>query len=286
MSHDTRPQQPPGRPLLLYQPEHHTSIPAVPGDRLRGSPALPIAKAVCAVFADLLYPRVCCGCDALLAPGLRAEFCTSCLSRIRPLGEPACRRCGLPGPTSAEPACPLCIADPPAFTRVRSWAYYSTDSEEKNPMARALWALKYARRLDIGHRVARVFASQLPFRPGEHELVVPVPLDPARLRWRGFNHATILAVPVARHLGAALCPRALRRTRPTPPQVSLPQAERHANVRGAFAVGERRRIVDRQVLVVDDVYTTGATAGECAVVLRAAGALSVDVVTVARAVLS
>lgn len=259
---------------------------SVSASHLRGLPALPIAKALWTIFADLLYPRGCCGCGMFLTPGARAEFCPLCASRIRLLTEPACARCGLPRLVSAELTCSRCITSPPAFSRARSWAYYSSDSRERNPIAAALWALKYRRRLDIGHRLARMFASQLPLAPGEHEVIVPVPLDSRRLRWRGFNHTMILAVPVARQLGALLCPRALRRTRATPPQVALPQSERQLNVRGAFAVGDSRHIVGRRVLLLDDVYTTGATAGECAKVLRRAGAARIDVVTVARAVLS
>jgi ComF family protein len=151
-------------------------------------------------------------------------------------------------------------------------------------LARALWALKYRGRLDVGRRLARVLADHVPFEATEHDLVLPVPLHKARLRERGFNHACILAAAVARRFRKPLGLRALRRIRPTQSQVSLPEASRTSNVRGAFAVTDPAAIEGRRVVLVDDVYTTGATVAECAVVLRRAGAAAVDVLTLARAV--
>jgi ComF family protein len=120
--------------------------------------------------------------------------------------------------------------------------------------------------------------------PGE--LIVPIPLHPRRLRQRGFNQAVLLARPLGRMLGIATYPRVLKRVRNTPPQVNLKPEERRKNVRGAFAVSERQRVYGREVIVVDDVYTTGATVQECAKVLKKAGAEAVHVLTLARAVSS
>jgi ComF family protein len=232
---------------------------------------------------DLLYPRECCGCGGMLPFGDRDEFCPECTSRIRVLREPLCRVCGGPVVTPTQLPCGGCHQRPPLFRRARSWAYYSTDSEEKNPVARALWALKYHGRVDIGWRLGAALARQCPFVPGEHDVVVPVPLHPARVRHRGFNQAWMLAVPVARRLGAPVAGMILRRLRPTASQVTLPERDRLRNVRGAFAVHAQKSLTGRRVLLVDDVFTTGATVTECARALGTASAASVDALTVARA---
>jgi len=151
-------------------------------------------------------------------------------------------------------------------------------------VARALWALKYHGRLDIAWRLGGVLGRQCPFDPGEHDVVVPVPLHPARLRRRGFNQAWVLATPVARRLGAPIAGTVLRRIRPTTSQVALPERDRRRNVRGAFAVVSRRPLDGVRILLVDDVFTTGATVAECVRALRSASAGAVDALTVARAV--
>jgi ComF family protein len=115
------------------------------------------------------------------------------------------------------------------------------------------------------------------------DVVVPVPLGPGRHRRRGYNQACLLASSVARHLGLAFAPRGLRRVRDPGPQDRRGRADRLARVRGCFAPGRPSSVQGRRVLLVDDVVTTGATAGECARVLLAAGAASVDVLSLARA---
>ncbi|HEV8713562.1 MAG TPA: ComF family protein [Candidatus Binatia bacterium] len=117
-----------------------------------------------------------------------------------------------------------------------------------------------------------------------YDLIVPVPLHPDRLRWRGFNQSLILARAVGCARQLTVDPFLLERIRPTVPQTQLSASERRANVRGAFAVRATERLEEKRVLLVDDVYTSGATVEECAKVLYRAGAEVVDVFTLARAV--
>jgi ComF family protein len=138
--------------------------------------------------------------------------------------------------------------------------------------------------MDIGWRLGGVLGRVCPFAAGEHDIVVPVPLHAARLRRRGFNQAWMLAMPVARRLRVPIAGTILRRIRPTTSQVALPERARRQNVRDAFAAVPRRPLDGLRVLLVDDVFTTGATVAECARVLCAARAGAVDVLTLARAV--
>jgi len=124
--------------------------------------------------------------------------------------------------------------------------------------------------------------DQLPVSPDDYEVVIPVPLHWRRLWWRGFNQAALLAAEVAHRLDLPLDTTAMSRRRFTTPQTSRHHDERIKNVRRAFTVTHPERIENRRVLIVDDVMTTGATVDECARVLIAAGALSVDVFTLAR----
>jgi ComF family protein len=113
--------------------------------------------------------------------------------------------------------------------------------------------------------------------------LIPVPLHPERLRWRGFNQSLLLSRPLARAWNVPVDPFVLRRRRATPPQVGLDERARRLNVGGAFAVAEGASLKDLGVLLIDDVFTTGATVNECAITLRRAGAARVDVLVLARA---
>ena len=118
----------------------------------------------------------------------------------------------------------------------------------------------------------------------EIDVICPVPLHPARQRLRGFNQSELIARRLGQSLGLAVNMSALRRTKPTQPQIELTGDQRRRNVRGAFAVEDKAAVAGKGVLVLDDVWTTGSTITECARVLRRAGAARVLVLTVARAV--
>jgi ComF family protein len=149
------------------------------------------------------------------------------------------------------------------------------------PWDRLLLGLKFHGALDLTGTLATSLQAAVA-RSGHPpvDLLLPVPLSPARLRERGFNQAWELA----RRLGPPADPSLLLRIKDTPHQIALPEARRATNVRGAFAVEPRRRqaVAGRHVAVVDDVMTTGATAHEITAVLQAAGAASVQVWVVAR----
>lgn len=116
------------------------------------------------------------------------------------------------------------------------------------------------------------------------DLVMPVPLHFKRLRHRGFNQALLLADRMSEHYGITLSYDNLARVRSTRPQVELTGEERVKNVAGAFSLRRPEDVTDKHILLIDDVFTTGATMNECAAVLKRAGASQVTACTLARAV--
>jgi ComF family protein len=121
------------------------------------------------------------------------------------------------------------------------------------------------------------------FHIADYSLIVPVPLHPRRLRQRGFNQSVILAREIVKRCGIAMDFRALRRIVDTESQAGLKKEERRSNIRRAFSIPDPERVRGRRILLVDDVYTTGSTLGECARILLKGGAEAVGALTLARA---
>jgi ComF family protein len=227
--------------------------------------------------ADLVLPPVCLACNEPL--GTHDALCPDCWRGIDFIRAPLCDRLGLPMPFDAGGlmVSAAAVADPPPYDRARAVARYS------GIMRDLIHALKYrdrhdARRL-FGHWL--VEAGSVLVR--EAEIVVPVPLGRWRILARRFNQAAILGREVARITGLAYAPTALSRTRATRAQVGLTRGQRRENVAGAFAVPVREgaAVRGRNILLVDDVVTTGATVGACAGALKRAGAARVDVLALA-----
>jgi ComF family protein len=233
---------------------------------------------VIGALLDVVFPRVCAGCGGEVAePG--RHLCWDCTAALHFIQPPFCDRCGDPisGRVDHAFTCALCAGRPAGFDRARSAVRY------EGAAAVAIRNLKYNNHLwvvqDLGSLLdaaVRVHYPDLQF-----DLVSWVPLYPARRRERGFNQSAELARYLAGRLGVPLR-AAARRMRPTPSQTSLTVRDRADNVRGAFRARSLFPLRGRRVLLVDDVMTTGATANECAAALKAGGAASVSVITVAR----
>lgn len=233
---------------------------------------------------DLVFAPVCVGCRELI-PTTESErlVCRTCWARARPIPAPRCLRCWDPvslGRPEGSP-CPRCEELPPALRVVRS-AFVMAE-----PVRELVHALKFrgweAVAVPMAARMARL---PLPEDVEEEaRLVVPVPVSRVRLRERGYNQAELLARAYAERTGRSCDPELLVRVRATEKQTALHPSERRANVAGAFTASPQRgEIPGEHILLIDDVWTTGATALACAQALVTAGARVVSVVTFARAI--
>jgi ComF family protein len=228
--------------------------------------AADVARAAARALLALVYPPRCAACGAPAAE----PFCEVCAGAVDPVPS-GCLRCGLPGP---DPLCGGCRASPPSFDAVRAGGLFG------GPLAEAVHAFKYAGRPALGRPLGAWLAARAPLPVGA--VVVSVPLARGRRIERGYDQAALLADALARAAGRPRARRALARTRETPPQVGRSREERARNVAGAFAA-RPVEVGGRDVVLVDDVVTTGATADAAAEALRRAGARSVVVVALARA---
>ena len=228
--------------------------------------AADLARAAAGALLDLVYPPRCAACGEAAA----GAFCATCAEALEPV--PAgCARCGLPGP---DALCGGCRVGAPAFDAVRAGGLFG------GPLADAIHALKYGGRPALARPLGAWLAARVPAPPGA--LVVSVPLARRRRIERGYDQAALLADAYVRGADRARRARtALARTRETRAQVGLAREERARNVDGAFAATPA--VAGRDVILVDDVVTTGATADAAARALRRSGARSIVVVALARA---
>jgi len=231
---------------------------------------------------DLIWPVRCPGCRAGLTPGAEpGDFCEACTEACVPIKPPFCHICAEPfaGEIAGDFTCPNCQGKHQAYDfAVCRWL-------SRGPVREVIHRLKYAHAQAMRLPLARLMLPALEDErlAGPVWLLVPVPLHSRKHRERRYNQSAELARTLARLSGRPWCD-ALRRIRYTVSQAGLDRDDRLKNLRGAFTIRPRslRLIYGRDILLIDDVLTTGATAHECALTLKNHGARRVAVLTAAR----
>lgn len=233
---------------------------------------------------DLVFPPACESCGRVGQLGL-CEACSEDIVRIEP---PLCSHCGKPvDPNITHPPqiCSECRDDLPPYDGARSLALHV------GPLREVIITYKFHGRSSLAPYLAGLLGDLIESEPdeewplplGDADLVVPVPLHPERLRWRGFDQAILIARELAPRIEIPLVDDNLVRVKPTLPQIGLSSTERRKNLKNAFTVKRPAEFEGKSALLIDDVYTTGATARDAARALKTAGAGRVFFLTVTRA---
>ncbi len=257
-----------------------------------------LAEHVAATLFFTFFPADCRICSSPLIRVSRLPVCKQCLVALRPLLGSYCAVCGealsLPFGVEREETecelvpretrCLLCQRTDPPFER--AVAYGSYDAELRDMIHLLKFQQVRPVAAVLGSRLAQTIASLEPDMPVGRIVVIPVPLHSRKRAQRGFNQAEMIARTALKRLGRPkrfdLCNGILIRRRETGSQIGLTRHQRRENLRGAFGVSDPTQILNRDILLVDDVFTTGTTASECARVLLRAGAARVWIATVAR----
>lgn len=230
----------------------------------------------------ILFPPRCSLCGEALAPSRRILLCDRCWESLPAIRQPYCPRCGkwIAGnaPVPCDTPCGDCRLREPPFGICRSAGRY------EGPLKECVHRFKFGGARELGAALGAFMAEFLRRElPGEsYDGCVPVPASRRGLRERGFDQALDLARELGKRAGIPVERGMLARTGARPSQTALSRAERILNARGAFAARSGGPAAGRRLLLIDDVYTTGATADACVRALLGAGAARVDVLTLAR----
>ena len=228
-----------------------------------------LARQLRSIVVEFFFPRYCVGC------GIEGAFlCNSCYQTLPRILPPFCRKCGKP--ESSGGLCPICWGVQSEIDGIRSPFRFD------GVVRRAVHELKYHNLKAISGCLAELLAAYLQANPVASEVLVSVPLHPRRLRQRGYNQSSLLARELGKLIVLAVLEDCLFRSKDTLPQAKTATVEdRRKNVVNAFGCKDQR-LSGKQVLLIDDVCTSGATLEACAAALKASGAISVWGLTLAR----
>ncbi len=231
---------------------------------------------------DFFLPQTCVFCGSPGFDNGHFPVCETCLEEFIPIEPPFCTCCGEPFSGDVEEhLCGRCLKDPPPFLSARSLFAFKGRARD------LIIGLKFKKNLST----LSIFDLILKRFPGwqslyrDVDVLVPVPLDKKGLRRRGYNHALLMAEGLAEYIAKPVDRTHLTKVKETPPQVGLTRSQRRRNIQGAFSVKRTNRFQGKAVLLVDDVFTTGATVRACTRALLDTGARSVRVLTFARTTL-
>lgn len=224
-----------------------------------------------------LYPAKCRVCDGFLGVASVPYICADCWQDIQFLESPWCDICGTPG---VNGLCDACAISPPRYGQLRAVALYQTTLQQ------AIHIFKFQKKKGFARHLIQLINAHIPADcdVATYDFILPIPIHKKRLRERGFNQATLLADGIAETTGVPVLTGTLVRKRHTVAQSSLDREARQQNIVGAFDVAEPDIIRGKRLLVIDDVFTTGATIREAVSELWTADPAEIDVLTLARTV--
>lgn len=238
---------------------------------------------------NLILPANCHICKLPVKEWSNPYICRICWKKIRFIDGPVCPRCGIPFKSSVtlirspDYLCGTCRKQKFYFTKASALGYY------EGTLSETIHIFKYEKKQSMARYMNSLISGSILHGIAKADIIIPVPLHKKRLKERGFNQALLIVHHIANSIvGAGFKPAptlsidGLLRTRWTRPQIELSREERLRNVKGAFAVRDGISFKGKKLLLIDDVYTTGATVNECARVLKKAGAKEVVVFTIAR----
>jgi len=233
---------------------------------------------------DLLFPRHCEICVKSMNHKNQTYLCEICFNKIRFISSTACRGCAkvFPGafPSIENWICPGCLRAKRFYEACYAVSYY------EGPIKELLQTFKFARAEYLAGTLREIFLKGMIGKVdwGNFDFVVPIPLHPRKLKERGFNQSFILAQTVRDVTGLRILRDSIVRVKYSEGQTLQDKKARLENIRGSFKVHYPQKIKGKEILLVDDVLTTGATIQECARLLKEAGAKTVTVVVLARSI--
>lgn len=232
------------------------------------------------VLLDLIYPAFCPRCKIKIRASSELPICQACLGQLKIDHRPSCRRCGnrLKGSSSLKDGCGFCRKKTYFFDRAFCATKYTGVAKL------CIHLFKYKRKTQLAKPLARIMLKFIKGRLKKStlDLIIPVPLHRSKLTERGFNQAELLAKILASGLNKKISCHNLCRVKKTRSQFNLKKSERFKNVESAFTCRYPDKLSGKSVLLVDDIFTTGATLNECAFSLKDAGAKTVMALTMAR----
>lgn len=247
-------------------------------------------------FKDVIFPLRCLSCKSPFSrrrylhgnsfeDNMRPYLCRKCITAYTKITSPKCSSCGIMfnERISEDHLCGTCIKKRPAVRMARSFGVY-----DKSVLS-IIKAYKFKRKIQLAGPLGSILHQLLratyhdcnsgEWFPDSPDIILPVPLHKKRFRKRKFNQAWLM---IRNWNDSRVCNSVLFRTRATRPQTGLDKKTRQKNIRGAFSVSAPDKIKGKKILLIDDVFTTGATVNECARELLKNGAHHVDVLTIAR----
>jgi len=226
-------------------------------------------------FLNTLFPEPCPVCSGRATDHLTAPICTECWQNIVPCSLPTCQRCGKPLMSEFSLTCGNCLNSEPAFKYAKSFGIYD------GVLRKAINLFKYYGVKRLSKPLSDIIMKmELP----RVEVLIPVPLFKTRLKQREFNQSALIARQLSKYLNLDLLINCLVKVKDTTPQVGLTSRERFKNIKNAFKVSRKNLIKDKDIMLIDDVVTTGSTIRECSKVLKNAGAADIHVISLAHGI--